>query len=50
MGDRPGRPRLGGLNATLFVGYIMLGHKAAEGGASGGVERLGAAMAIAFLL
>ena len=28
----------------------MLGHKAAEGGASGGVERLGAAMAIAFLL
>ena len=38
------------LNAVLFVGYIMLGHKAAEGGASGGVERLGAAMAIAFLL
>lgn len=38
------------LNAALFVGYIVLGHKAAEGGASGGVERLGAAMAIAFLL
>ena len=38
------------LNAALFVGYIMLGHKAAEGGASGGVERLGAAMAIAFIL
>ena len=37
------------LNATLFVGYIVLGHKAAEGGASGGVQRLGAAMAIAFL-
>jgi len=37
------------LNAALFVGYIVLGHKAAEGGASGGVERLGAAMAIAFL-
>ena len=30
------------LNAALFVGYIILGHKAAEGGASGGVERLGA--------
>ncbi len=37
------------LNATLFVGYIVLGHKAAEGGASGGVERLGAAMVIAFI-
>ncbi|MGI9505119.1 MAG: EamA family transporter [Geminicoccaceae bacterium] len=37
------------LNAALFVGYIVLGHKAAEGGASGGVERLGAGMAIAFL-
>ena len=38
------------LNAALFVGYIVLGHKAAEGGASGGVERLGAAMAIAFAI
>ena len=37
------------LNGALFVGYIVLGHKAAAGGASGGVERLGAAMAIAFL-
>jgi inner membrane transporter RhtA len=37
------------LNGALFVGYIVLGHKAAEAGASGGVERLGAAMAIAFL-
>ncbi len=37
------------LNGALFVGYIILGHKAAEGGASGGVERLGAAMAIAFV-
>ncbi len=36
--------------AMEFVGYIMLGHKAAEGGASGGVARLGAAMAIAFIL
>lgn len=38
------------LNGALFVGYIVLGHKAAEGGASGGVERLGAAMAIAFII
>lgn len=38
------------LNAGLFVVYIVLGHRAAQGGASGGVERLGAAMAIAFVL
>ncbi len=38
------------LNAVLFVVYIVLGHKAAEDGASGGVERLGAAMAIAFAI
>ena len=37
------------LNGALFVGYIVLGHKISETGASGGVERLGAAMAIAFL-
>ena len=37
------------LNGTLFVGYILLGHKIAEGGASAGVERLGAAMTAAFL-
>lgn len=36
------------LNGALFVGYIVFGHKISEGGASGGVERLGAAMAIAF--
>ena len=36
------------LNGALFVGYIILGHKISEGGASSGVERLGAAMAIAF--
>jgi len=36
------------LNGALFVGYIVLGHKMSEGGASGGVERLGAAMAMAF--
>lgn len=38
------------LNGALFVGYIILGHKASQGGASGGVERLGAAMAIAFVI
>lgn len=38
------------LNGALFVGYIILGHKAAEGGASGGVDRLGAAMFIAFII
>jgi inner membrane transporter RhtA len=38
------------LNAVLFAGYVVLGHKAAEGGASAGVERLGAAMAIAFVI
>lgn len=38
------------LNGAMFVGYIILGHKAAEGGASGGVDRLGAAMFIAFIL
>lgn len=37
------------LNAALFGVYIMLGHKAAEGGAGRGVEVLGAAMAIAFI-
>ena len=36
------------LNGALFVGYIVLGHRASRQGASGGVERLGAAMAIAF--
>ena len=35
-------------NAVLFAAYIVIGHKAAQGGASGGVERLGAAMLIAF--
>jgi inner membrane transporter RhtA len=38
------------LNAALFVGYIVLGHKAAEDGANGGVERLGAAMMIAWIV
>ena len=38
------------LNAALFVGYIVLGHRVAQAGAAGGIERLGAAMAIAGLL
>ncbi|MGF7212542.1 inner membrane transporter RhtA [Skermanella aerolata] len=37
------------LNGAMFVGYILLGHRIAQGGATGGVERLGAAMAAAFL-
>lgn len=37
------------LNGSLFVLYILLGHRISEGGASGGVERLGAAMTAAFL-
>jgi len=37
------------LNGALFVVYIVLGHKISEGGASGGVERLGAAMTAAFI-
>ncbi|WP_136658760.1 EamA family transporter [Nitratireductor sp. XY-223] len=38
------------LNAVLFVGYIVLGHRAAARGASGGVEILGAAMMVAFFV
>jgi inner membrane transporter RhtA len=37
------------LNALLFAGYIVLGHRIARDGAGAGVERLGAAMAIAFV-
>lgn len=37
------------LNSALFVGYIVLGHRISQSGASGGVERLGAAMTIAFI-
>jgi inner membrane transporter RhtA len=37
------------VNAVLFVFYIVLGHRIAESGAGGGIERLGAAMAVAFL-
>ena len=37
------------LNGALFVLYIVLGHKISEAGAAGGIKRLGAAMAIAFV-
>jgi inner membrane transporter RhtA len=37
------------MNGAMFVGYVLLGHRIARGGASGVVERLGAAMAAAFL-
>ncbi|MEM8665831.1 MAG: EamA family transporter, partial [Pseudomonadota bacterium] len=37
------------LNGALFVLYIVLGHKVSRGDASGGVERLGAAMTAAFI-
>ncbi len=36
------------MNGALFVGYLVLGHRISQRGASGGVERLGAAMAVAF--
>ena len=37
------------LNGALFVGYIVLGHRFSEHGAAGGIERLGAAMALALI-
>ena len=37
------------MNSALFVGYIVFGHKLAEEGASGGVDRLGTSMAIALI-
>lgn len=38
------------LNAALFGLYVVLGHRLAAEGGGNGVERLGAAMAVAFLL
>lgn len=38
------------LNAAMFVGYVVLGHRASQAGASGGVRRLGAAMAVALVV
>ena len=37
------------LNGGLFVLYVVLGHRISQGGASDGVERLGAAMTAAFV-
>jgi inner membrane transporter RhtA len=37
-------------NAALFALYIVLGHRVAQRGASGGIDGLGASMLIAFLL
>lgn len=37
------------LNGVMFVLYLILGHKISEAGASGGVQRLGAAMMAAFI-
>jgi inner membrane transporter RhtA len=37
-------------NGGLFVGYVVLGHRLAASGAADGIARLGAAMAIAFVL
>ena len=39
-----------GVNGALFVLYVVLGHRIAASGASAGVERLGAAMFIAFVV
>ena len=36
-------------NCALFVMYVVLGHRIAAGGGSGGIDRLGAAMLIAMV-
>jgi inner membrane transporter RhtA len=38
------------LNGVLFVVYVVLGHRIARAGAGAGIERLGAAMWIAFVV
>jgi inner membrane transporter RhtA len=38
------------LNGALFMIYVILGHRIAQSGAGAGIERLGAAMAIAFVV
>lgn len=38
------------LNGAFFVLYVVLGHRIARAGAAAGIERLGAAMAIAFVV
>jgi len=37
-------------NCALFLLYILLGHRMARGGGSAGVERLAAAMLVAFIV
>jgi inner membrane transporter RhtA len=37
-------------NGALFVLYVVLGHRIARAGAGAGIERLGAAMAVAFVV
>jgi inner membrane transporter RhtA len=37
------------LNGIFFIGYIALGHAISQSGAAAGVERLGAAMAVALV-
>lgn len=37
------------VNGALFVGYIVLGHRLSRLGGAGGIDRLGAAMMIAFI-
>jgi inner membrane transporter RhtA len=36
-------------NGALFVLYVVLGHRISRSGAGGGIERLGAAMTVAFV-
>jgi inner membrane transporter RhtA len=38
------------VNGALFVLYIVLGHRIANAGGASGIERLGSAMAIAFIV
>lgn len=38
------------LNASLFAVYVVLGHRAAEAGAGGGIQLLGASMTAALLV
>lgn len=38
------------LNGALFVAYILLGHRMARTGAGNGIQRLGAAMAVALII
>lgn len=37
-------------NCALFMAYVVLGHRLAEDGGATGIDRLGAAMAVAFIV